>query len=120
MLELINSLTLDEDLRQDLWVAYLDGTPNNALPLLLSSLVSYQYIETTFKQQIQAVINHPLPDIYLSPLTNVQRIVVCLLMLGCEPSVIGSYLGIMEVKVAEILVILQEGEHGSKEKLKPR
>lgn len=120
MLELINSLTPDEDLRQDLWVAYLDGAPNNALPVLLASLSSYQHIEASFKQQIQSVISYPLADHHLSSLTDIQRIIVCLLMLGCDLSIISAYNGITEVKVTEILVALQEGKHGTEEKLKPR
>lgn len=119
MSTLIDSLTQNEDMRQELWVAYLMGFPHDLLPELLSSIESFEYIESTFHQQIQSLINSPIPTNYLSNLSSVECIVLCLLMLGCDLSIISRYNGYSEVKVAEIMVALQEGENGIKEKFKP-
>jgi hypothetical protein len=113
---LINRLTLDEDLRQDLWVAYLSGTPNNSLTIVLDSISSFNHIEDNFKQQIQSLISNP-PSIQHPPhFSDLECIIVCLLILGCDLSIISRYNGISEVKVRQVVVALQEGKYGFKEK----
>lgn len=101
-------------MRQDLWVAHLSGCPNKLLHTILSSLSSLEYIEDSFKYQIQSLILNPIPEHLLQDLSHLERIIVCLLILGCDTSIISAYTGIIEVKVNNAIVALQEGEHGIK------
>jgi hypothetical protein len=112
----LNNSILDEDLQQDLWVAYLSGMPIDLLSQYIQSRQASQYIEDNFKQQIQELI-YSSEAVSSGPTPIAEHIVVCLLILGCDVATISQYTGIIEVRIAEIVVTLQEGRYGVKEAL---
>jgi hypothetical protein len=122
VLQLINQLTKNEDERQDLWIAYLTGTPSESLHKVLPTLELSQQIQDQFKPQIHQLISSPLPQEFIDYLTETERVVVCLLMLGCSLGTISKYNGISEVRIRQIMVSLKESNawdklYGTEEKL---
>ena len=113
MLLAINQLTSDEDKRQDLWVAYLSGAPQDLLPTFQAN----QDIENSFPQAIHQLILNPPPQYFIDYLTETECVIVCLLMLGCDLSMISRYNGINEVRVRQIVVALKDSK--AREKLWP-
>ena len=121
ILKLINKLTQNEDERQDLWVAYLSGIPSNSLHIALSIVSPSQDIQNKFKSQIQYLLSNPLNQEFIDYLTETERAVVCLLMLGCNLGTISKYIGINEVIINQIMVSLKESNawdklYGTEEK----
>ena len=114
VLLLINHLTNNEDERQDLWVAYLTGTPSTSLHSILPRLAVSETIEQQFKPQIQHLISNPLPQDFIDYLTENERVVMCLLMLGCDLGTISRYNGISEVRNHQIMVSLKESNAWNK------
>jgi hypothetical protein len=108
VLQLINQLTHNEDERQDLWVAYLAGTPSDRLHNILPSLGVSQNIQDKFKSEIHDLLSSPLPQEFIDYLTETERVVVCLLMLGCDLGTISKYNGISEVRIRQIMVSLAQ------------
>lgn len=111
---MISQLTKNEDERQDLWVAYLTGTPSNSLHTILPSLAVSEAIEDQFKPQIQHLISNPLPQEFIDYLTENERVVICLLMLGCDLGTISRYNSISEVRLRQMVVSLQESNAWNK------
>ena len=121
-LQLINRLTHNEDERQDLWVAYLEGTPLDFLHNMIPPIDLSQEIQAEYSAGIQNLISNPINQDFIDYLTPTEQIIVCLLMLGCDLGTISKYNGINEVKIRQIMVSLKESNawdklYGSKEKL---
>ena len=111
----INQLTSNEDERQDLWVAFLSGVPQDLLPAQLPALRISDCIEDNFKQQIQQLLLNPPSQAFIDYLTETECIVVCLLMIGCDLSMISKYTGIMKVRIHQIMVAIKDSK--AREKL---
>ena len=113
ILQLINQLTQDEDFRQDLWVTYLSGTPLERLPHSLLCINIHDSIENN-KYAIQRLICNPPTQEFIDYLTETERLVVCLLMLGYSLGTIGIYSGMSEVRINQILVALRNSKAWNK------
>jgi hypothetical protein len=110
MFQLINQLTKNEDLQQDLWVAYLSGTPNHFLHECLLRATTSEIIQNKFKSAIQQLILDPPPQAFIDYLTETECEIVCLLMIGCDLGIISKYNGVSEVRIHQILVALQNSK----------
>ena len=115
MLLTINQLTSDEDKRQDLWVAFLSGVPQDSLPTYLPAQRAHENIEDSFKQEINQLLHSPPPQAFIDYLTETERVIVCLLMIGCDLGTISKYNGISEVRIRQIMVALKDSK--AREKL---
>ena len=106
ILHLINNITDDEDLRQDLWVCHLSGTPTNDLWKSLEKLQARHEFEQQFKLAIHTIIKYPLPDQLLDIIkrfSDTERAIIFLVALGCSEYDISRYKGISQVRVRHIM-----------------
>jgi len=94
--EIINSLTTDEDLRQDLWVSYLEGTH----PTRLSSKILQILITCDTQGRFPIVCP---PDFLLNKMNNLESHVLYLLCLGYNIGKISVALSISRVAVLETM-----------------
>lgn len=108
VLQLINQLTDNEDHRQDLWVAYLSGASAEKLPLVLDHNQVSDEIYTSSKHLVQSILDNPPPESFLSNFSNTERVIMCLLMLGCDLGTISRYNGISKVRLHRIVVAIRE------------
>lgn len=104
---LINQLTQDEDMRQDLWVAYLSGVPSYQLIQSLTQLRVNTHIESD-KQALYTIIYHPINESILEYLSPIERLIACLIALNCDMGIISTYTGIKIAHIRGILVALQK------------
>lgn len=121
---LINSLTNDEDLRQELWIHYLSGNTVTSFSNHLEKL-KFEYSEDlNLKKQIWLLIKNPPSDKFLSLLDNFtefERSVICLLILGLDVNKISAAKGISEVRIRQSIATIRynscwEEIYGIKEK----
>lgn len=108
VLQLINQLTDNEDHRQDLWVAYLSGSPTESLPFVLSQSQISDEIFSFSKQATQNILDNPPLESFLSNFSNTERIIMCLLVLGYDLGIISRYIGISKVRLQRIVVAIRE------------
>ena len=95
---LIELLTLNEDLKQDLWLQYLSGCPFHCLPDALCDLI---YLEIDKDNpQFQSFI--PLCT-SIKYLPKYQRNIILLLYTGFKVESISEYQGISEVRIQQTL-----------------
>lgn len=103
----INSLTEDKDLRQELWVNYLEGA---SLSDLSDQKIKIEQEEQKYQQMksaFQHIIDNPPSDFFheiLSNFTSVEQEVLCMLALGCEINEISQYNSISEVRLRQMVV----------------
>jgi hypothetical protein len=101
---LINCLTNNEDLRQDLWVHYLSGNPTDSLVTHLQKISDDYSEDLKVKHAIWQLISSPLsekfPD-FLSSFTEFEQSIICLLMLGLSIQQISKHEGISEVRIRQ-------------------
>jgi len=122
VLWLINSLTVDEDLRQDLWVDYLSGATFKAL---FKKVIDIQCNNTipnnTQLQSIQNIISNPPPEKFLNYFNDIEKSIMCLLAIGYNIGDVCVLLGISKVNIDRIIVDISLNEawstYGIKEKL---
>jgi hypothetical protein len=110
VLELINSLTEDEDLRQELWIHYLSDRACSSLDDHLELLQIYQKVNCDNQHRLDTFISSPLSSKYESAvavLEPVERHVVYLLVLGLSPDEIAKYKGIGEIRVQRVITSIQ-------------
>ena len=103
----INSLTEDNDLRQELWVTYLEGA---SLSDLSDQKIKIEQEEQKYQQMksaFQYILDNPPSDFFheiLSNFTSVEQEVLCMLALGCEINEISQYNSISEVRLRQMVV----------------
>ena len=102
---LINSLTNDDDLRQDLWVSYLDGKKPNELQEYLQSIRDENADDQELQMSIWRLIYDPKYQHLISTLeehfTDYERSILCYLMLGLSVHRISDLKGISEVRIRQ-------------------
>lgn len=108
---LINSLTKDEDVRQNLWVYYLTGTASESLEARLSNLKKEHINDSFLQKTIWNLIQNP-PSIELSNLidnnfTYFESSIICCLMLGLSVSEISDIKGISEVRIRQSIAVIR-------------
>lgn len=103
---LINHLTKDEDMRQDLWVHYLSGNPINSLPTYLENKVNECSDEYSIKNAAWQLITNPPSDEFMQLLdsfTDFEKSIICNLMLGLTVERISQKRGICEVRLRQTI-----------------
>ncbi len=101
---LINCLTNNEDLRQDLWVHYLSGNSADSFVSHLEK-ISVEYSEDLkVKHAIWNIIHSPLSEQFpefLNNFSDFEQSIICLLMLGLSVQQISHHEGISEVRIRQ-------------------
>lgn len=123
--ELINCLSNDEDVRQDLWVHYLSGTPVESLEARLSRIQAEYAEDARLQHAIWNLAKNP-PREELSKLieinfTDYERSIICCLMLGLNSSKISEIKGISQVRIRQTIATIRynkcwEEFYGTEEK----
>lgn len=122
---LINCLTNDEDLRQDLWVCYLSGTPVESFESRLERLKVEYSDDIELREAIWQLIKNPPSEALSTTLeknfTDYERSIICCLMLGLEVSKISYIKGISEVRIRQSIATIRynscwEVMYGTEEK----
>ena len=105
----INKLTADEDLRQDLWVCHLSGTPSDSLHIFMDNLQATKQVnEKSF--DYQSFLNDPVSSKLLKHFTNLELHIIYLLTIGHDIITISRYKGIAEVRVRQIITAIQSSK----------
>ena len=108
---LINSLSNDEDVRQDLWVSYLSGTSAESLEARLSRIQAEHAEEAKLQHAIWNLVNNPpsdeLSNLLKDNFTDYERSIICCLMLGCNASQISNIKGISQVRVRQTIATIR-------------
>lgn len=122
---LINCLTNDEDLRQDLWVCYLSGTPLESFESRLERIKVEYSDDIELRKSIWQLIKNPpsqaLSETLEKNFTDYERSIICCLMLGLEVSKISNIKGISEVRIRQSIATIRynscwEVMYGTEEK----
>lgn len=123
---LINLLSNDEDVRQDLWVIYLSGTPVEQLNARLSQIKAEYTEDLELQKSIWNLLKNPpreeLSDLVQENFTDYERSVICCLMLGLDSSKISEIKGISQVRIRQSIATIRynkcwEKFYGTEEKL---
>jgi hypothetical protein len=104
--QLINDLTDDEDLRQELWLHFLSGHPSPTFIQKLEVLSIYRRVVEDFHVQVAAFIHHPLPpsvERALEILAPIERQIIYLLICGLSPEDIAKYKDIGVISVYQTI-----------------
>lgn len=110
---LINHLTNDEDLQQDLWVHYLSGNPPDTLASYLEKIHLELAIEREIQVRLWYVLKNPPSDKFfklLAQLSGYEQSVACLLSLGLTISQISEYKGISEIRIRQVVSVMREND----------
>lgn len=100
--DLIQLLTDDEDLRQELWLKYLSGCPQNCLPDALCDLIREEINNNNLNYQISNDIRD-LKCIHnlIEDLPRHQQNIIVLLYTGFTVELISQYKGISVVRIKQ-------------------
>lgn len=122
---LINCLSNDEDVRQDLWVMYLSGTPVEKLNARLAEIKADYTEDLELQKSIWDLIQNPpreeLSQLVEKNFTDYERSVICCLMLGLDAGKISDIKGISQVRIRQSIATIRynrcwEEFYGIKEK----
>jgi hypothetical protein len=101
--KLINSLTRNEDIRQDLWVDYLTGAD---MPSLLFKATQHKlkYDSRNYDSAfIAQLLHNPPKEEFIEKFTDYERELMCLFALGYNIGEVCVHLGINQVRVEHLL-----------------
>lgn len=101
---LINCLTNNEDLRQDLWVHYLSGNPVDSFVSHLEKIVADYSEDIKVKYAVWNILQNPSSDkfeLFLNSFSEFERSILCSLMLGLSIEQIAQHRGISEVRIRQ-------------------
>lgn len=109
--ELINSLSADDDTRQNLWVEYLDGVPLDSLENRLSEIKADNLVDVELQRAIWNLINNPptekLAILLERHFSEYERSIICCLMLGLSSSDIAEIKGISRVRIKQTIAAIR-------------
>lgn len=109
--KLINSLSNDEDIRQDLWVTYLNGVPMEQLNAHLAKLKAEYSEDRELQKSIWTLINNPpreeLHNLIEMNFTEYERSIICCLMLGLSSDRISEIKGISQVRIRQTIATIR-------------
>lgn len=109
LVSLINSLTVNEDERQDLWVAYLSGTPTNYLSCELER-IRLDDIEE-LKPSINQLLTQSIPPHLLTTLnqfSDFEKRVIYHLLLGLSVDSIARYNKLSSIRVEQTISTIRK------------
>jgi len=101
--KIIEGLTKDEDIKQDLWLQYID---NNQIDLSPSQLSIDDDQDPVLRQAMWRLIKQPPSDRLMKVLENLsdfERKIVFMLMLGISTEKIAKYRGTSEVRIKQAI-----------------
>lgn len=108
---LISCLSNDEDVKQDLWVHYLSGTPVESLNARLASIKAEYREDLELQKAIWDLLKNPpseeLSTLITTNFTEYERSIICLLMLGQDASQISEIKGISQVRIRQTLATIR-------------
>jgi len=107
---LINCLTSDEDIKQELWVHYLSGNAVESFASHLSKIRTEYSDDLELKKSIWQLINNPPSDKLMGILDNFtefERSIICLLMLDLSIDKISIVKGINEVRIRQSIASIR-------------
>jgi len=107
---IINHLTDNEDIRQELWVRYLEGTPLHALPCIFKNIQQTHLIEESLEQIFQELTEGPHWTILCKHFTDLELSIILLLTAGHDIIEISRYKGIAEVRIRQILSVIRSNK----------
>jgi len=111
--DLINSLTDDEDLRQELWVHFLSGSAASTFLKQLEILRIYSRTVDDFQHGLEVFANTPISESAehaIQVLSPIERQVVYLLVLGLTLTDVAQYKGISLVKVNQMIASIRSSQ----------
>lgn len=126
---LINFLSNDEDVRQDLWVIYLSGTPVEQLNARLAKIKAEYIEDLELQKSIWNLLKNPpreeLTDLIKDNFTNYEHSIICFLMLGLDADKISEIKGISQVRIRQSIATIRynkcwEKFYGTEEKFNRR
>ena len=103
---LINCMTNDEDLRQELWVHYLSGNPVESFANYLEKIKSEYSDDIKLRVSIWSLIQNPPStgmEIFLNNFTDYEKSILCLVMLGLSLEEISRIKGINQVRIRQTI-----------------
>lgn len=107
---LINCLTTDEDLRQDLWVHYLSGNPVESFSAHLEKISAEYSEEINLQHAAWQLINSSTYvefEEFLVSLTDFEKQIVCSLMLGSTVELMALCHGISQVRIRQTIAAIR-------------
>jgi hypothetical protein len=108
---LINSLTNDEDLRQDLWVCYLSGKSAESLESRLERIHAEYSAQRELEKLVWNLIHNPPSEEFSAVLeknfTEYERSIIFFFMLGIDVSDISRIKGISEVRIRQSIATIR-------------
>jgi len=99
-------LTKNEDLRQDLWVAYLSNKIDSTFSDKITQLSLIQHVEKTILNNIHDILTLNIEQHDLDKLSDLQCSILFLNMLGYSLDQIGKYNSIKQVIIDKEMVDL--------------
>ena len=104
--QLINCLTQNEDLRQELWVHYLSGNPIESLTSRLQEISNDHTEDANIRANIWYLLQNPVTDEFLHFLSNFseyEKSIITLLLLGLTIEQISQHKGISQVRIKQTI-----------------
>ena len=122
---LINNLTPNEDLRQELWICYLENGGVDTLASHLQKIQLEYSDEHNIKYFLQSLISAPPSDIFfltLDRFSEFERSIIFFLMLDFDVERISAIKGISEVRIRQSIANIRyntvwEEQYGIKNKI---
>ena len=122
--QIINCLTNNDDLRQELWLHYLDGNSLESFSSHLKKISQDHESDAKFRLNAWQLIKEQPSESFFNAVesfTDLERSVMCLLMLGLSTEQISNYHGISEVRIKQLIATIRynpiwDSYHGTKEK----
>lgn len=114
---LINCLTADEDLRQDLWVHYLKNNDLDSISLHLEKISNQVNVEEELKESLWSLVENPPSEKLIEVIDNFsdfEKDIVCLLMLGLSVYDIAKHKGINRVRIKQVISVIRYNSHWAK------
>lgn len=123
--KIINCLTNDEDIRQDLWVHYLSGNPIDSFSNFLDKVKLEHDKELYVKYAVWSLIKNPPSENFykvLEEFSDFERSIMCLLAIGLSIDKISTYKGINQVRIRQAISSIRyniawDKHYGIKEEL---
>lgn len=113
---LINSLTNDEDKRQQLWVYYLSSNDALSLPAHLKTLQEEEKLQKDLDTLWALIASKPAFKVLniLDSFTDLERSIIALLMLGLDLDTISKYKLISPVRLKQVIMCIKNNSNWNK------
>ena len=107
---LINCLTNNDDLRQELWVYYLDGNPVESFANHLEKMSVALEDDTIVRESLWKLLKNP-PNAefqsFLEHFTDFERSLIIVLMLGLTVERISEHKSISQVRIRQAITAIR-------------